>query len=771
MKNNALTLILWMIAIVISTLLPSAQSLYGQCLPGPGDACGVNRPFCSINALDGYSCTTNPDFGGSCKPNCPGGGVHSGSRWWSFYGGPGQSCITITPSNCTKNNGVVMGILEGCDCNSSPACNSSCMGVGVFTLCANLTPYKIYNLFITGCDRDVCDFTLSVSASDPPPLDGIDKIINVSRNDLNICKGEKNNFKIFPFPNSMNKSYRWTLDGQELPNFNLTEREFQFENLGAFELCVSAFANGYDLSSCFESTQKCVMINVLKGQDRIGPVTYICENLPYRWYEHDIVTSGEYKKEFKDYTTGCYFDSIRYFEIIPQTEPPCNEPPYAKGKIFWDLNKNRKYDVTDILLDKEMLIHDPGGNIIISSNGEYQVPLTKYSANTITPLIDPSQIVKISPPSYKIQVDNHYGYLPTSYDFAVEFIEQQDLEVFVTGTNARPGRQTQAIITVRNKSNLIPSNYDLTLNLPANWTAISSNPAYTSYSSNKILWTSLSGPSPKQERKFTVQINVPTTAVQDDPYSFIAEIQYPQDKIQTNNNATFNSTVATSFDPNNKIVNSKFIDPATIKNNSIQYTIRFQNTGKDTAFDIVVRDTLMTIFDVYSLQYLHSSHPCKIKMSQSGQIEFWFENILLPGASTNEKASTGFVQFSVKIDSTKTLDPDLTLRNRASIYFDYNLPVHTNTVSTGFRKITSIHSSKDKAIQLLPNPAKNQLYLRVGSNIQLHEYKIYSPYGILMLKGNSSNNSIDISNFPCGVYYIDLIIDQNIHVVKKFIKE
>jgi uncharacterized repeat protein (TIGR01451 family) len=136
--------------------------------------------------------------------------------------------------------------------------------------------------------------------------------------------------------------------------------------------------------------------------------------------------------------------------------------------------------------------------------------------------------------------------------------------------------------------------------------------------------------------------------------------------------------VRTSFDPNDKrgfplgFGNDHIID----RNQDLEYMIRFQNTGNDTAFTVVVRDTLpASLLDLTSLRVGSSSHPYTWELGQNGVLAFRFDHILLPDSTTNEPASHGFVKFGIA--QRANLDYGSQIENRAGIYFDYTAPVLT----------------------------------------------------------------------------------------------
>lgn len=144
-----------------------------------------------------------------------------------------------------------------------------------------------------------------------------------------------------------------------------------------------------------------------------------------------------------------------------------------------------------------------------------------------------------------------------------------------------------------------------------------------------------------------------------------------------------------SWDPNDKQCSPQGLDTARhlIRNNTpLEYLIRFQNTGTDTAFRVVIRDTLSPFLDVTTVQPGASSHEYVFEIIQDNILKFSFDPIMLPDSNVNEQASHGFVQFSVQQKSMPENKPETRIENTAAIYFDYNTPVFTNEV---FHTVTS----------------------------------------------------------------------------------
>jgi uncharacterized repeat protein (TIGR01451 family) len=142
---------------------------------------------------------------------------------------------------------------------------------------------------------------------------------------------------------------------------------------------------------------------------------------------------------------------------------------------------------------------------------------------------------------------------------------------------------------------------------------------------------------------------------------------------------SFNFVVTCSCDPNDKNVfpAGNTAQHYTPPNSLLSYTINFQNTGNDTAFNVIIVDSLDVNLDWNTFEVLSSTHPVNTTMDANGVITFTFENIQLPDSNVDEPGSHGAVVYQIQTD---TLLPDPTeITNTSYIYFDWNTPVITNT--------------------------------------------------------------------------------------------
>ncbi|MEN9442875.1 MAG: hypothetical protein RLZ33_2952 [Bacteroidota bacterium] len=230
----------------------------------------------------------------------------------------------------------------------------------------------------------------------------------------------------------------------------------------------------------------------------------------------------------------------------------------------------------------------------------------------------------------------------------------------------------------------------------------------------------------------------------------------------------FCDIVTGGYDPNDKkgfpfgLKSEHFILP----NNQIQFMIRFQNTGTDTAFNIVIRDTLDIDFDIFSVCSGASSHDYSFKMFGPRILEWSFSNIMLPDSTTNELESHGFVTFTV--DQMPNLADGTLLNNDADIYFDFNDPVITNeTWHTVNRHIFSPLGFEEiefgnQQFSIYPNPVTDEITVSMVGISSEVLYYLYDLTGQIYNTGllSSEMNKIDVSRLNPGLYILQ--IDGNI---------
>ena len=91
-------------------------------------------------------------------------------------------------------------------------------------------------------------------------------------------------------------------------------------------------------------------------------------------------------------------------------------------------------------------------------------------------------------------------------------------------------------------------------------------------------------------------------------------------------------------------------------------------------------DTISDKLDWTTFQPINSSHNYRLELVEQEEINFIFENINLPYEAIDEPGSNGHVSFKIKPKDNVQIG-DI-IENKAYIFFDFNAPIITNTVST-----------------------------------------------------------------------------------------
>lgn len=165
--------------------------------------------------------------------------------------------------------------------------------------------------------------------------------------------------------------------------------------------------------------------------------------------------------------------------------------------------------------------------------------------------------------------------------------------------------------------------------------------------------------------------------------------------------------VTLAYDPNDKMAIPTGVGPEHLlaANRPIEYTIRFQNTGTDTAFRVLLTDILPPELDVNTFRPGYASHDYTWEIRGLDTLEVLFFPITLPDSAVSQEGSQGFFTFSM--DQQPDLPVGSLIQNTASIIFDFNPPILTNTVfhTIGKLSVSIDHPQPQAGLwQLMGNP-------------------------------------------------------------------
>ncbi len=276
---------------------------------------------------------------------------------------------------------------------------------------------------------------------------------------------------------------------------------------------------------------------------------------------------------------------------------------------------------------------------------------------------------------------------------------------------------------------------------------------------------------PFETRTIDLNFNImppPTTGI-GDALNFVATVNpISGDYTEDDNIFNFEQIVVGSYDPNDIQVleGDEIFEEET--DNYLHYIIRFQNTGTAEAIDVRVTNELHPNLDWNTIQLENISHSNRVEITNGNQVEFIFENINLPDATSNEPESHGYIQYKIKPKVNIQIGDSMS--NNAQIFFDFNPPIITNTVVTTVVENLGVVENTMEAVSIYPIPATNSVSIKYSGTIE--QVKIYNELGQLIVEENNSDgiNSVAVENISAGIYFIKLIDAKANEIVKKLIK-
>jgi uncharacterized repeat protein (TIGR01451 family) len=364
-----------------------------------------------------------------------------------------------------------------------------------------------------------------------------------------------------------------------------------------------------------------------------------------------------------------------------------------RGTVFADYNSNGIKDSSEPCVNGIVVQSQKGSSTSASSvfNGLFSnlVDTGTYTTSALTPALY-YHYVPASHQSTFSTYDNTDSFsiamqpIPGITDFAVELngldpelsVLNDSLPYYIYYSNLGTDTLTNKNITLI---------YDTLLKF------LSSTPSPTLIKGDTIIWT-IPSLLPRQWAYINIQtqLNIPAGAsisnFMNDTLVSVATIDTTGDVNKANNVSLLRQPIYYAFDPNNKQeINGGYISTTYVSNgNYLLYTIYFQNSGTDTAYNILVTDTLGTKLDNTSLEMVNASGPYHLSITNGNNLNWTLTNAKLPDSAQNPAGSHGFITYKIK--PLSSLVAGDTILNYASVYFDYNPPVVTNTETTVIRQ-------------------------------------------------------------------------------------
>jgi hypothetical protein len=437
------------------------------------------------------------------------------------------------------------------------------------------------------------------------------------------------------------------------------------------------------------------------------------------------------------------------------------EPNFPLGQFTYEVNDNGT-------------IHN-----IISPTGVYNI----YDNNAtnsydLSYVIDPvyATAYGITTAAYNnINVVVGAGMQP--YNFPITVTQAyNDLAVAIVPINApRPGFTYQNMIVYTNFGNQTVASGTVSFNKDSLITITGNTQSGTTTTASGFTYN-FTNLLPFEVRTTTVTMqvpNIPVVSIGNYLTNTASIIPLTGDVVSANNTATSSQQIIGSYDPNDKMESrgEQVLFSSFSSNDFLYYTVRFENTGTASAINVRVNDILDAALDQTSIRMVAASHPY-IMDRLDNNLTWKFDNIQLPPSVANTNIGKGYVMFRVKPLPGYAVG-DI-IPNTASIYFDFNPAIITNTFNTVFVAQLAVSEFENNDFIFYPNPVSDVVTVSLKNEVDsIESIAVYDILGKLIFAKKPSNaitsETIDLSSVSKGMYLLEVTTTANLKVVKKLI--
>ncbi|WP_445713086.1 DUF7619 domain-containing protein [Flavobacterium sp.] len=414
---------------------------------------------------------------------------------------------------------------------------------------------------------------------------------------------------------------------------------------------------------------------------------------------------------------------------------------------------------------------------VTSPTGVYNIyennPTNSYDFNYI---IDPAYaaMYSLSTATYNnISIISGAGV--TTYNFPITVIQSyNDLAVTIIPQNApRPGFTYTNKVYYANIGNQTIATGSVSFNkdVATTITSISQSGTVTTPTGFTYDFTNL---LPFEYREITVTLQVPTipTVNAGDYLTNTASI-FPltNDIVIENNNSSLSQMIINAYDPNDKMEShgEEILYSSFSSEDYLYYTIRFENTGNASAINVRINDVLDARLDENSIKMINASHTYVLDRV-ANNLTWKFDNIMLPVSIANTNIGKGYVMFKVKPKAGYAVGDIIS--NTASIYFDFNPAIITNTFNTSFVTTLGTNTFENNPFILYPNPADDYVTITTNNNKTIKSIVVYDVLGKVIISKDCNDTlmqTINTSELKTGIYLIDIMSNDNARTTKKLI--
>ncbi len=435
----------------------------------------------------------------------------------------------------------------------------------------------------------------------------------------------------------------------------------------------------------------------------------------------------------------------------------------ASGQVYFDNNNNNVLDAGE-LPTHSMLIQNTAGKISVTN---------PTGAFNFTPDFNGDAISVVTPAYHTSNPSQHtINAGDVGKDFALHIIPNIN-DLFIHTAHAQPYRSgffTNTLLSYSNNGTTV-QNPVITYVKDADIFYSSFTPSPSFVSGDTAVWNLPAISIGQSGAVLIEEYTDPSVIIGTDVVTYTSIVPSINDSTPQNNTDSTHSLVVMSFDPNYKEVQPAIYTAANIQNNdAIIYTIHFQNTGNYPAFYVTVTDTLSILLDASTFEMIATSHVnYTTQIGLDNVLRVSFIGINLPDSTTDPIASQGYIIFKIKpISNWSAGQP---IFNTANIYFDFNAPVITNTVTCS--QTTGItENNSSPTVFIYPNPViSNHFFL--SNNFQHAKVRVFNTIGQCVYAHDDFNgNQLALpASLQNGVYALTVSTKTTSNTFKMVLKK
>lgn len=504
---------------------------------------------------------------------------------------------------------------------------------------------------------------------------------------------------------------------------------------------------------CLESIKSSILWFENDGKGNFAEKRIISANL---WQPNALILADLDNDQDLDVASASqYDDKIAWYENLLNY-------PIISGVAFWDENENKKFDLNEETLASVPIVLNPDVTIsFTNTEGKYQfyVPNGVYQisaqSDSCWELTTDSLVYTLDLSGNRVAKRN-FGFSPTS--------SEQKVKTQIVSAPTRCGFEVPFTVSVINEACVTASGkFGLVLDPLVN--LLNASIAPEQIRGDTLLWSYEKLIAAESKAVYLLlEIAGPEYIGDTIHLKGLTYLAAAGTALKLSSVHSFKSEIRCAYDPNDKLVSpsrlSEFPQNYTLFSEEMEFTVRFQNTGNDTAFTVAIRDTLHRDLDWSTFRPIRASHTFDTQLKKDGAVEFLFKNILLPPSITDEPNSHGFVQYKVRAKARLTEQSKIT--NTAFIYFDFNPPIQTNTtdnvmVSSFPRSTGTTGIGQSFTFKVYPNPFDHTLVLEnVGTNdTGTLDFRLVNAQGQLIYSNRFSGKHqvYQLNELTKGIYF------------------